>query len=416
LRLTVKLLAGACLALSSLSWAQEENAAGVFSLIVDDGSVFASRTESHCGDLKQVNPTLFGPTRNQGTLGVCYAYATTDLLNYCIEHTKCTSSHSCPFVTDPKSVPQLSSFDFAIQNAKPQWNGQSLDDFITALNQGGDAYLAMKRLGESVKKPCLDKNFPSDRGSFERLTGKDDSDFFPSYGGPWIPDPKNPGKLTKALQTQDQQDMGTTYLIKKFERLQNEYDHTGTLACADSKSDTGCFHQLGTFKKEVFGDQEFMAILQKEKASPAKLVIALDDIMCTEQNRVSLSGCAVHSTYLIPKNSSNIGHQALPELDAQLAAGSPVEIGVGSSFLNSAQQTGGGNHAMIVIGRHWRPAIAAGEVSGCYYQIRNSWGHQCGSYSSSSFVKDCDPATGYFWISEETLSKNLLTLDYFPNH
>jgi hypothetical protein len=336
-----------------------------------NGSTFSPRSQSDCGGAT-VDPAPFGPTRYQGDAGDCFAYATADVLTYCM-----------------KSA-QISAGDIDLNFAESQWTTNNPQDFINLMNAGGLPWTALDLLHQNKGGSCPEADLTSDPGSYRAVMGLSPLDMNYEYYH------------------------GTDVLVKKIFDLQQEYDTTraqtgqGALSCV-SECGNGCFQKLGLSAPGVFGDAQFVNILSQ--ATVNSLPQTIDSDLC-DKHRTSFNQCLpmqVYSGGAITGSVMN-GFQYFNVIDQQLAQGKPVEFLSTDAFLTSdATPTGGSNHAMILIGRKYRPATG-NDPAGCYYQVRNSWGATCSGYAQR--VKDCDPNTGYIWISEQDLSNNLLAVDY----
>ena len=97
------------------------------------------------------------------------------------------------------------------------------------------------------------------------------------------------------------------------------------------------------------------------------------------------------------------GPVLVQELDRALAGGLPAGVVVRSQVLDGNQEHAY-PHAMTAVAREFRN----GE---CKYFLRNSYGKGCGYYSGKA-AADCDGAQGGFWISEDDLAYNFLTVTY----
>jgi hypothetical protein len=158
-------------------------------------------------------------------MGWCYAYATSDLLTHCMKSER------------------LSAADISYNNARSQWKGGSLDDFINLIDEGQVPWIAFANLLQRQASACPERFMTSDAQSFHEAAGMGGESLY------------------------DQYTSGTFELLKKFVKLRQEYDQSqsssgkGTLSCVNPGTNAGCFPDLSRARPEVFGDTAFLDIL-----------------------------------------------------------------------------------------------------------------------------------------------------------
>ena len=387
----------------------------------DIGTLFVAkkynlRSKEECGEEindSQIDATPsgpMGPTRFQGTMGICFSYSTSDALTYCLHKNSKT-----PFDK------HISAIDIAIQYALR--NGQKPNDlnkFKEDINHGGIAVEAMNALyladdagPSSLGTACLEENFTSDPGSFHRLQGVVDEDYF----GKYIIDANG----QKIYETEgSQQNKGTNWLL--FDHIvptMQSYVAHGDLQCAKEAPtpDHGCFPTLSKVHPDVFTDSAFMKLVDSAKKDPVQLIADIDQHLCDQgsHRRVDVTSCKAVA-YAAPdpaRNKAPTGHFLFKEIDKQLNRHDPVVFSARDGFLKTAYDDSGPGHSMLIIGRRWKEDASAAKGGTCQYRIRNSWGPLCYNYYSKKYVKECEPNTGYLWIDEETLDHALYEITLF---
>lgn len=75
----------------------------------------------------------------------------------------------------------------------------------------------------------------------------------------------------------------------------------------------------------------------------------------------------------------------------------------GSDYYKNA-----GSHVSVLVGRRWNK-----QSKTCEFLLRNSWGKNCYSYSNPELKGKCDPNTGYVWLSSEILKRSVTEAVYF---
>ncbi len=97
------------------------------------------------------------------------------------------------------------------------------------------------------------------------------------------------------------------------------------------------------------------------------------------------------------------GKALVDELDRGLATGMPVGIVVHQRVLTGIEEKKP-PHALTAVSREFRNGK-------CQYFLRNSYGKGCAYYGGKA-AQNCDGAQGGFWIDEDDLESNFITVTY----
>lgn len=146
-------------------------------------------------------------------------------------------------------------------------------------------------------------------------------------------------------------------------------------------------------------DQEIISTLATE--SPHDALNALANKACV--NRLNFPPSTSFGDDVIPILQDMLGRKRIRQKEVmegvlkQIAERHPVSLGINLDVLFTADPIDSkeADHAILLIGSR---RMKDGQ---CQILVRNSWGQNCNSYDSSF---DCDPATGYFWISADHLA------------
>lgn len=98
-------------------------------------------------------------------------------------------------------------------------------------------------------------------------------------------------------------------------------------------------------------------------------------------------------------------------INKQLAIKKPVAISYKTSIFflpGSENYEKAGMHVSSIVGRRWNK-----ETKTCEFKLRNSWGKNCQYYSNPELNGKCDPQTGYVWLSSEILARTITEAIYF---
>lgn len=111
-------------------------------------------------------------------------------------------------------------------------------------------------------------------------------------------------------------------------------------------------------------------------------------------------------------NIANSGRAGIIKaINKQLTKNKPVAASYRTNIFYEPQSEAyekSGMHVSTIVGRRWNK-----ETKTCEFKLRNSWGKNCYTYTNPELKGKCDPQTGYVWLSSEILARSVQETIYF---
>jgi hypothetical protein len=342
---------------------------------------FKPRNEQDCTAGEASVPASLTLPRDQGSLGLCFAYTAADLLSQ-------------------KLGRPISALDAAFR----YFQAKGATD-LSMLQKSGGTTAEVIEMAEK-NGFCLESALPSD--AFTESLLKDRS-YLASLSS---------DDLTY-VQAGFGWEIAPTYAAGA-EGLIKYIGEGWRSAVAQDSAQTSLIANNLLKVLPGFTDTELVTIFEKHRSRSDFAVV--DDIFsraCSAGGRVS-SNTHIHSVSYVPTTgesktqlipSTKGGFMLLPLIDANLKSGRMVAISYrvdriihDAETLKKLGFSTNTLHASSVVARHFDP-----ETNQCEYKIRNSWGTRCDAYAEP-YRSKC--MLGYFWISEKDLSGMLVEASY----
>lgn len=314
--------------------------------------------EKYC-DAKDLSAD-FGPVRDQGNIGWCYANVAADMMTY---------QYKSELAGERVSAGYVALAYNEVMFKKP--NDDAGDVF--------PAILAAEYFGvctAEIEEEAMTK------GPFHTIKDKIDG-------------------LVYLKQVYDQKRKNPSY-VDAYEGRLYQYLNSDSLINKISK-------------------QELEYVLQNstKRTFPRKLA---DRICANNKKKIKLSMNMRFEFFategfrrLIFKGQPNIvdaGKMGLIKaINKQLSQDKPVAAAYKTSIFyspGSDAYENAGMHVSSIVGRRWNK-----ETKTCEFKLRNSWGKNCYSYSNPELNGKCDPQTGYVWLSSDILARTVTEAVYF---
>ncbi len=316
---------------------------------------------STCTDtLNLTAPLSFENTKNQGSMGWCYAYAASDLVGHKLGH---LVSPIYMAVNYNKEVGRTAEKKpDALQSSLE--GGYSSQAVYASLLSGGF---------------CSDEDLPSTHN------------FLTQYSG------MNPfSKLFVALNGDHQL---ISYYLKNLEKLSKKYKKRkisdSDVASLQKKFGTSFPNLTINEMVTIIRDTEPYEVIEKlfEENCKGKLI----------QNK-KVDHATLKVAYLDPPNETSESLKA--KVDQVLNHKDIVSIAFSARVLYSKSDKSSADkdhHEVLLVGRKFDP-----KKNQCLYLVRNSYGPSCAQYDSSY---EC--IKGHIWVPEENLFRSLDIVTYF---
>lgn len=304
----------------------------------------------------------FGPVRNQGNIGWCYANVAADLMTY---------------------------------QYKKELNGARVSA----------GYIALAYNEIMLKKP-----------------NDDSGDVVPAilaaeYFGVCTDDIEDEALKTGPYYTVKDKIDGLVYLKQYYDKKKKNPDYV-------DEYEERLFRYLNSdslIKK--ISKQELESVLQSstKRTFPRKLA---DKICESKKKKIKLSLDMRFEFFafegirrLIFKGQPNVidaGKKGLiKSINKQLSQNKPAAASYNANIFyekGTEYYEKAGPHVSTIVGRRWNK-----ETKTCEFKLRNSWGKNCYSYTNPELDGKCDPETGYLWLSSEILSRTVIDNIYFKD-
>ncbi|MBX3021345.1 MAG: hypothetical protein KF799_06665 [Bdellovibrionales bacterium] len=332
----------------------------VFSFLLFSG--FAAQSQD-CAPVD--HSARFGPVRDQGESGWCYAFAGADLIGERL---------------GVKPPDMVSAFDLAagyyatdLKDARK--NIAALD--FSGLSDGKRARTALTKIVTQID----DEN---QAYAGRSLADREGGDFF----GPVATYNVLGGYcLESQLPSQDPNDTSSRdYVYRQIERLETTATVSKTALCDEGRGSPGNLKALA----EVVNASAFTEVRRSidERCKP----------------RHSMNPVVSNALPTETPRDKTLGMKRLDELLGSGDKGQSAGIGYDSCRIvakSDARKVQGErcDHVSVVVGRRKNPKTGA-----CEYKVRNSWGTDCSGYDKR-MVASCEG--GYYWIEHSRLKSVL---------
>ena len=344
-------------------------------------SHFAPRGAKQCGNVQVPLTGVTPRPRDQGSLGLCFAYTAADLVSQRLGR-------------------PVSALDGAFRYFQSQ--GQVNLAVLQAGGSTAQVVVSAERRGF-----CPEKSLPSD-ALFDAL----------------LADPAYRAGLSQDDLTYIAAGFGWEVAPAYASGAEGLIKYIGQARQAAAAGDTATMQKIATDIAKVlpvFQVSELLQLFQQDKRlNDFGLVNDVFNRACDEGGRV-LPTSPIHSvsyTTVDPNDTKELraatmgGFNLLPIIDANLDKGRMVAITyqVDQVVTNEEElkKLGFANgphfHSSSIVARQFDD-----QSQECEYQIRNSWGVQCQSYAEP-FKSRCQG--GYFWVTESELAGMMIETSY----
>lgn len=302
------------------------------------------------------------PVRNQGSAGLCFAYAAADLASFKTGKDVSPVGIAIAYYKDIyRSETEKSWGQWLMEGSNPEKL-----DLIDGGGNLAQGFMSAKRNGM-----CLDKDFG--KTSHHTLTSFEDKEDI------WARGEFSTAELD---------------LLKEVEKLAATSDVTGKMEKIEKMKDIKSCSQSGQALKTLFPSVNISDLTEVINESTEETAIFNTYDRFCAANKINITE-DVTEVYMGKDNSTT-----MTTLDQELNRGNIAGITYYAGMLYSPRAGFFGPHGSTIVGRRFN------EESGvCEYLLRNSWGGRCSDYKR--FNKDSYPCEdGHLWIPADLIQKH----------
>lgn len=347
-------------------------------------------SEEECGDVDFSRK--MGPVRQQGHTGWCHAFVSADLIGYRMNRDEKTWVNQVSaadvamqaLLTDSRTLirqanrPKWGRHKEFLKEATQElayWRVRNIEDDTLAFERGHLVPLVIAAYNFS-DGACLEADLPSQ--SFDDRVEKTVPNLFETTLKKlkldrWVPSPATLPSVDEIAITED-----LALLPRKSSMAKPSPSIEATLAPEIKQP-----HPSTTEMAQVRVAQELRRSCRRHRLPKLRPVTT---------SRPPLYEDLLPDDLFEPPNPVlyNTSDDLFGPMNQQISEKNPVGIQFDISMLVPDQE---GLHVATVVGRRWNPNMAR-----CEFKVRNSYGRDCGLYSS-----DLDCRDGQIWVPDMTL-------------